>query len=611
MFESGIFARQLTAAATALADWLLVLLAVYVFVSALDDLAIDALWLRRGLRRRQRRDKRAAQAAEFRPERPIAIGIACWQESGVIGSMLDHNLAVVSYSKFRVLVGVYPNDPETIAAVQAAERRHPKVRMVLLPHAGPTSKADCLNWICAALAEEERASGENFVCFVQHDAEDLVHPLELPLFNARIDEAAFLQLPVLALPTPLHELTHGVYCDDFAESQSKDLRTRALARAFVPGCGVGTALRRDALRLLRRTSGFVFDPRSLTEDYDLGLRLAALGQRQIFLPLLRERGAPVATREYFPRRWHQAVRQRSRWIAGNSLQAWERHGWSGDWRRRWFLWRDRKGLWGNPLSLLCNVLLLIGGVNWVLRARFGGHLLPGSGLLDSPWAAALFVVNSMFLAERLLTRTWVSAGLYGWRFAAGVPIRFVWGNVINAAATFRAVRMWTRAKRHGRRLTWTKTAHAYPAVGNLLARKRALPEICETLGFGPVALFEEALQRRPAGAPATDYLLETGLLTEAQLMEALCLQQSLPRLRLKRDQIEPRVLRSIPNSAAAAWRTVPFRVADGALHLATAEMPSEQMLTELGAFTRLEIRLHLISPREYKALSRESKQRRG
>jgi adsorption protein B len=591
-------------AAARLTAWLLVPLGLYILISALDDLLLDLLWLLRLARQKLSRSH-ARTTWEAQPERPIAILIPCWHEAEVIASMLDHNLAALRYSRYRVFVGVYPNDPATAAAVGEAAARHAKLRLVCLPHDGPTSKADCLNWICRAIEEEEQAMGEEFACVVLHDAEDLVHPDELGLFNARIGHAHFLQLPVLALPTPPWELTHGVYCDDFAESQYKDLLTRQLAGAFVPGCGVGTALRRDTLRQLAARYGEVFDPQCLTEDYDLGLRAYKLGLDQIFLPLGFDRAGPVATREYFPRRWSQAVRQRSRWIAGNSLQGWERHGWRGPWQQAWFLWRDRKGLWGNPVSLLCNLLLVAGGIAWVLHLLLGGPWVISSIVRVRPWLAWLLAFNFGLVGFRLPVRMAVSARIYGWRFALWAPVRLLWANFINAAATLRALRLFAESKLRGRRLAWTKTSHAYPTRGSLLAHKRTLPEIFEFLGFGPARFYEQALAARPASTPVADFFLDQGLVTEEQLMDALCLQQSLPRARLSAGGISPRTRRTIPQEAARTWRVLPFRVEDGTLHIATAGVPTDEMISHLRLFTQLEIRFHLISPREFEELQQE------
>jgi adsorption protein B len=594
----------ITGAAACLVGWLLVPLSLYIFISALDDCIVDALWLWRVLKEWWRGPE-MEQAPPSIPERPIAIAIPCWHEADVIGAMLDHNLAALRYSKYRVLVGVYPNDIATRRAVAEAAKRHPKVRAVCLPHDGPTVKADCLNWICRTLAEEERAMGEEFVCLIQHDAEDLIHPNELRLFNSRIDEAGFLQLPVLPLPTPAWDFTHGVYCDDFAESQSKDLATRHLAGAFVPGCGVGTALRRDALRQLEDRDGDVFDAACLTEDYDLGLRLFRIGVKQIFLPLLMDRNGYVATREYFPKRWNDAVRQRSRWIAGNALQAWERHGWSGRWTTCWFLWRDRKGLWGNPLSVVCNLLLALGGLSWVSHVVWGSPWVVESAVHTTGWLVPVLGINFVFMTMRLAVRTVASGQIYGWAFALLVPVRFFWGNFMNAGATFRACHSWMEARIQGKPLAWAKTSHAYPTRGILLSQKKTLPEVLESLEFGPARFFEEALLRCPETMPPGDFLVDEGLIGEEQLMAALCLQHSLPCVLLDGDEIPPRVRRAIPLREANRWRVVPFRIGEGALHVASASVPTDEMMAEMRRFTRLEIRFYLISKREYEELQFE------
>jgi hypothetical protein len=88
-------------------------------------------------------------------------------------------------------------------------------------------------------------------------------------------------------------------------------------------------------------------------------------------------------------------------------------------------------------------------------------------------------------------------------------------------------------------------------------------------------------------------------------MDALCLQQSLPRARLSPDEISPRTRRTIPQEAARSWRVVPFRVEDGTLHIASAAIPTDEMISSLRLFTQLEIRFHLISPREFEELQED------
>src|ERR1043166_4823996 len=56
-----------------------------------------------------------------------------------------------------------------------------------------------------------------------------------------------VQIPVLALPTAFAQFTHGVYCDEFAEFQFKDMPARELLGGFLPSAGVGTGFSRRAL----------------------------------------------------------------------------------------------------------------------------------------------------------------------------------------------------------------------------------------------------------------------------------------------------------------------------------------------------------------------------
>ena len=111
-----------------------------------------------------------------------------------------------------------------------------------------------------------------------------------PRINAYAAHFDFIQIPVLALATPLKALTHGVYCDEFAEYHTRDMAVRSRFGCFLPGAGVGTGYRRAALEALAEESGNrVFEPLGLTEDYETGLRLHRLGFRQVFVPLTRLR----------------------------------------------------------------------------------------------------------------------------------------------------------------------------------------------------------------------------------------------------------------------------------------------------------------------------------
>jgi len=423
----------------------LVPVAAWILVSGLDDLFITLVYLLT----RRRFVRPSASALRRRSQRPVAIFIPLWHEAGVIGQMLERNLAGIRYRNFHVFAGVYPNDLDTIRAVSAVVRRNPRVHVALVPHPGPTSKGDCLNAIWRRMREYELRHGFRFRIVTTHDAEDVIHPDSLHLINWFSRDHAMVQIPVLPLPTPAFEWTHGLYCDEFAEYQTKDIPVRQQLGGFLPANGVGTGFSREALdRLARELGGRPFDPTCLTEDYETGFELHRLGYCQIFVPL--DAGL-TATREYFPRDAKASIRQRTRWVTGISLQSWARNGWRVSLAQVYWFWRDRKGLIGNLLTPL-DLLLVPYAV-----ARFP-HL---AGVLPLwLWTCCQFTLGISIL--QMAVRTQAASTIYGWRFAAAVPLRVWWGNLVNCAATARALLEYTAAWWDGAELSWAKTEHTYP-----------------------------------------------------------------------------------------------------------------------------------------------------
>ncbi|MEI9813213.1 MAG: glycosyltransferase [Acidobacteriota bacterium] len=190
---------------------------------------------------------------EAAPRSLIAIFVPLWCEDAVIARMLEHNLASIRYQDYHFFAGCYPNDLATQQAVESIASRFGNVHLALCPHDGPTSKADCLNWIYQNMLLHEEQSREHFDIVVIHDAEDLVHPEELRWINYYAARYDFVQTPVLALPTPFYEWTHGVYIDEFAEYHTRDMTVRATLGGFIPSCGVGTGYRRKASNVWRPT----------------------------------------------------------------------------------------------------------------------------------------------------------------------------------------------------------------------------------------------------------------------------------------------------------------------------------------------------------------------
>jgi len=438
---------------------LLAPLAFWIVLSGLDDCIIDVAavfaWLRTW---------RAGEIGDDDlmsvPPMRIAVFVAAWKEHRVIQRMLDNNLARLRYPRVDFFVGAYPNDPATVSAVRETMKRHPNVHLALCPHDGPTSKADCLNWIYQRMLVFEEEHAVSFGMVVTHDAEDVIDPDALHWLNYYGREYDMVQIPVLALATPLREITHGVYCDEFCESQHKDMMARALLGGFIPSTGVGTGFSRRALGLLaERHSNRIFEPACLTEDYENGFRVAALGLRQKFIPIRVRDGRAVATREYFPREFPGAVRQRARWITGICFQSWEFHSFGETARHLYWFWRDRKSVVGNIVGPLTNLLFLYGVVTATWAVSMGRTWGLEREISWFWWETAAALGLQIF---HTAIRMGCCARIYGWRFAAGVPIRIVAANWINCFACTRAISTYATAKLRRQPLRWVKTEHAYP-----------------------------------------------------------------------------------------------------------------------------------------------------
>ena len=180
---------------------------VIIAISSIDDLIVDMLyWSSRlmGTSGSTSRELPDVEILEQLPERPIAIMVPCWKEHDVIFSMLSSNSRLVRYDHAHYFVGVYLNDPETQAEVRRAQGLYKNIHMVLVPHDGPTSKADCLNQTISDIFMFEAEQNIQFAGIVMHDFEDLIHPLELKLFNKLVDIYDFIQLPVYSFSRPIY-----------------------------------------------------------------------------------------------------------------------------------------------------------------------------------------------------------------------------------------------------------------------------------------------------------------------------------------------------------------------------------------------------------------------
>ena len=580
--------------------WIIGPLAAALLLCGLDDLVPTAIYLWTKLLRRTPAPLPAQAGSQPLPERRIAIFVPCWKESGVIANMVRHNLAAISYRNFDFFLGAYPNDTPTVEVLSGLTASFRNVHMALCPHDGPTSKADCLNWIYHRMLAHEEQHGGYFDTVVLHDAEDLIYPGALASINRHRAVYAMVQIPVLPLSTPFAEFTHGIYCDDFSEYQTIDMHARQWCGSFLPSCGVGTGFAREVLdRLARERNGQVFNPASLTEDYEIGVYLHQLGLPQIFTPLEYGPKGLTATREYFPRRVRSAIRQRTRWVTGIVLQGWERDGWRGSWATRYWFWRDRKGLIANPLSFFANILLAI-GVADLSFCQFTHQ--PPALILHSRALTLLCTATLSLQCLRLALRMFCVGRLYGAVLAAGVPLRVLQGNLINCCASLNAIAHYAQSRIRRQPLVWIKTDHAYPQHDALPAHQRDFADVLTGSGY----MTEEQLNVIGTQmSPESDlpgFLLQTGALSDEELCKIISLQSGLPWTRIDPSAVKPRVARSIPVHLGDRFGIIPFGFQDGRLLVAGPRVPPSAFFEELQQFTRLRVEFQLVPERNFREL---------
>lgn len=503
--------------------YFLVGLAILFIVSGVDDLFIDFYyWLRyvwRLWKTRHFKPLTYEQLSE-KEEQLIAVLVPCWQEANVIATMLKHNSYSIDYQRYYFFVGLYPNDPDTIAEVQAAASEHPKVQYVIGRYTGPTNKATNLNEIYRHVKAFEKEHQLSFSIFVFHDSEDVIHPLSFKFYNYLIPRKDMIQIPIFPLEVNILNFTHWLYADEFAENHTKNIIVRESIKGHVPSAGVGTAFSRRSLELLEdHQNGNPFAINSLTEDYRTSLALRLHQLKQIFLTqtVLRTQWKKrwffskkyvqkpvkelIATRALFPFEYQKAVRQKSRWIIGIVFQEWYHSQWPKEWRVRYTLAHDRKSF----ITHFINGFGYIVFCYWVLYSAltYEKPQYPSlqEHLTHHPWVWWLIIAATVIMGERLLQRSIATYRIYGLLPACLVIPRAFYGNILNLNALIRAYCIYfrpsNREKSHIKPLAWEKTEHHFPGRHLLVPYRKRLG----------------------------DLLLEQGIIQEKQLHQAIIVQQ--------------------------------------------------------------------------------------
>ena len=427
-------------------------------IGGFDDLLVDLYYLKHRVGRHRQEKLTLARLGGPQSPGKLAIFIAAWDEAAVIGQMLASAVSRIDHDNYAIYVGIYPNDRATLHAASAIAAADGRIRLVIGDADGPTTKADNLNILWRALTADDVANGTRTKAVVLHDAEDVIHPGELRAIDALIEGRAAVQLPVLPLVNEKSRLVSGHYADEFAEAHTKTMVVRAALGAGLPLAGTGCGIARDVLaEIARERGGSPFDASSLTEDYELGLRIAGMRGQSLFARIDDGEGGLVAVRAYFPATIPAATRQKARWMTGIALAGWDRTGWArgGDWRDHWMRMRDRRA----PLAVLVLAVAYLAVLSWGARSIL--HAIVASAPPDDVLASWLLGATTTLLAWRMAMRGACTWRCYGWREACWSLPRLFVGNLIALVAAPRALMAYLRLLRGGLPV-WDKTSHEFP-----------------------------------------------------------------------------------------------------------------------------------------------------
>lgn len=407
-------------------------------------------------------------------EKPIAVMIPAWQEYDVLEAMVKTNLKRIQYENYHWFIGVYPNDEKTLTIALDLEKRYKdKITVVVNNMEGPTSKAQCLNRVLEVMMGGiDKAIKEGTTPWIPHyiaihDAEDVIHPLSFKAINAQDIDLDFIQVPIFSLPVSTKEWVAGTYLDEFSDIHLREIPVRQKLKMPIPSAGVGTFFSFEILNKMGVRFGHYFDEGNLTEDYEVSMKIARLGGKQLFMLLEDPNGDIIATREFFPASFGRSVRQKTRWTTGIGLQTMMKWGEYAPIHKlptyknimaRYGLYRDRKALWANPLVFLAWGILIFGGVT---------TLIDFSIPVDFKYEKALtylMAANLTLFALRIVQRMRFTATLYGALHGIFTIPRLFLGSVINAFAAIRAISQFSSAKKENKvsKIEWDKTQHFFP-----------------------------------------------------------------------------------------------------------------------------------------------------
>ena len=327
-------------------------------------------------------------------------------------------------------------DTETVAAARALCLPG-NVEIIVVPNAGPRTKPKALNYVLPL------ARGDYLVIY---DAEDRPEYDQLrrayAAFQAGPPNLATVQAR-LNIYNPNASWLTRQFTLEYSALFDGLLPVLDRLELPIPLGGTSNHFRVAALKWL-----LAWDPFNVTEDADLGTRLARSGYRCAVIESTTYEEAPVQFGTW--------LRQRTRWLKG-FIQTWLVHM-----REPRALWRELGPHGFFAFQVMVGGTILSALVHPWFYVLLAGELL-GGNLLAAPetvmsapfWAVAWFDLVTGYFAAMALA--WLAAGRRGlWPLLWQVPLMPLYWLLISAAA-YRALWQFATAP-----FKWEKTEHGRP-----------------------------------------------------------------------------------------------------------------------------------------------------
>lgn len=367
-------------------------------------------------------------------ELPIySVLVPAYKEPEVIAKVIS-SLTALNYpaAKLDIRLLLEADDDETLTAARASLTAGAPITIVLVPPGEPRTKPKACNYGL------QGATGEFVTIF---DAEDRPEPLQLRRAVVALrrlgNNVACVQARLGYFNARQNVITKW-FTVEYANWFGLLLPGLVAVSAPVPLGGTSNHFRADLLRELG-----AWDPYNVTEDADLGIRLARLGYSVGVLDSLTEE---EANSDFV--NW---VKQRSRWYKGY-LQTWLVHMRHPITVHRELGWRGALGLHlfiaGTPLTTFLNPVFWTLCLVWFVQQPYWITRLFPAGVFYLAFACFALGNAAIIYANLLTTRVMREPGLVG--AALIVPLYWVMMSVAAAKAVFQLI--WMPSY-------WEKTAH--------------------------------------------------------------------------------------------------------------------------------------------------------